>query len=190
MLLGRSPKVILRRLHDGDPLRLRELCERIMDEEALLLDLDRLQLRVQAHVAQAGFRYRGDPPLATFLRAQVDRSLAELLREDEFRDKMGLAPLDPRDPTLELITRLLGCEPSLGRAMLVTFNGLPFPQRRAFVTCVVEDVLVDDYAGTAGLSYDEVCRLLREVFSALSKVGAKKAKDGNDDDGPSRGKQP
>ncbi|HUR26776.1 MAG TPA: hypothetical protein VM509_01205, partial [Planctomycetota bacterium] len=91
VLGGLSPREILARLLQGDPLGLRQVVAARLASRAYLFDADRVHLRALAHCARYGVRYRGTPPLETWLEEIVDQALLDLLREDAEAERRGLS---------------------------------------------------------------------------------------------------
>jgi len=91
-LAGASPREILARIVQGDPLRLRARVARKLRDGAYLLDADRVHLRSLARCARAATRYRGRPELGSWLDGLVDAAVADLLREDDECVRRGEAP--------------------------------------------------------------------------------------------------
>ena len=75
ILAAASPREVLARLMSGDPLELRALCARRIEEHRYLVDVDRVFLRAVARTARFAHRYRGLPELDTWLGEQVDTAL-------------------------------------------------------------------------------------------------------------------
>ena len=72
MFRGASPREILARLCEGDPLELVPRANERLRELDFLLPGQRVWARAAARVAYAGMRYRGHPPLTNFLTRSID----------------------------------------------------------------------------------------------------------------------
>ena len=81
LLLG-SPRQVLARIQRGDPLGLGPRAARAVARRGLVVDPDRLHLRVLARVAWAASRRGALHSLDAFLEEQVQRALDGLLRDE------------------------------------------------------------------------------------------------------------
>ena len=138
LLRDGTTREVLRRIWEGDPLKLGDLCEERLDERALLIDVTRAQSRAMALVAHAASRFDGQKPFAPWLRERVDAALDDLLDEDGEDERAGVPPSEPWDPRFAFLSEVLGIEPGLARRACVLFNALPHPERRAFWAVVIE----------------------------------------------------
>jgi hypothetical protein len=167
LLRGRSPKDILARLLDGDPLEVRARCKERLHALALLLSLDRLQLRTLARIAHAASRWDGEPPLRQWVEGRIEYSMKELIEEDAERVRSGIPELGPGEGQYAFLAALLGIEPHLGPAACVAFNIQPEEVRRAFFAVVVEGKRVNRYVAEGNGSPQEVKDRLTRAFRAL-----------------------
>ena len=78
-LAGRSPREILVRIVQGDPLGVRSIVASRLRARALLLDAEGVHLRALARCARYAVRYTGRPALTDWLAEQVDGSIGDLL---------------------------------------------------------------------------------------------------------------
>jgi hypothetical protein len=78
VLGGLSPREVLARLLQGDPLELRQVVATSLAKRAYLFDADRVHLRALAHCARYAVRYRGTPPIETWLEEIVDQAMLDL----------------------------------------------------------------------------------------------------------------
>jgi DNA-directed RNA polymerase specialized sigma24 family protein len=167
LLSGASPREVLARIMNGDPLEVRARVSARLRERALLFDVDRVLLRSFARTARFAVRYRGDPPLDAWLASMVDEALADLLREDAEAEREN-APLDERQHSVYCaLARPLGLDPTRMRGVCSTFNALPDEERRAFHAFVIEGASLDDLARARSLSASEVARAARRALDAL-----------------------
>jgi len=160
LLAGGSPREILARLVDGDPLGLRAVVYERLRARAYLLEADRVFLRSLARVARYAPRYRGEPELALWLAGMVDEALLDLLDED----REGAAPAPPADDTLAGLARPLGLDPGAMRAACARFHALPEEERRTFFALVVEGRDLDALARDSGESATAIARRARKAL--------------------------
>lgn len=147
-LAGGTPREVLARIVQGDPLEVRERVARKLREDALLFDADRVQLRTLARCARAAPSYRGRPELDKWLDALVDEALRDLLREDDERAAPGATAPEPEGALVEL-SRPLGLDARSLAVACRAFNRLPVDERRAFFRLVLEGRSLDELARTA-----------------------------------------
>lgn len=82
LLRLRSPREILRRLADGDPLEIEARVVEVLRESGWLVDPRRLTLRAMACTAYAAPDYRGKPELSRWLRNRIEDALQQMLEEE------------------------------------------------------------------------------------------------------------
>ncbi|HEV8113715.1 MAG TPA: hypothetical protein VGR31_13145 [Planctomycetota bacterium] len=167
LLRGGSPKEILARLVDGDPLEVRARCKEQLHLRALLLSLDRLQLRTVARIAYAAPRWRGEPPLGRWLVERIEHSMKELIDEDGEAVLSGIPDPEATDERYAFLSSLLGIEPQLGQRACVAFNAQPEPVRKAFFAVLIEGQRFNRYVAEGNGSPQEVKGYLRAAFRAL-----------------------
>lgn len=167
LLRGGSPKEILARLIDGDPLEIRARCKERLHARALLLSLDRLQLRSLARIAHAGPRWNGEPPLGPWIEGRIEHSMKELMEEDAESVRSGLPTLGPGEGHYTFLSSLLGIEPHLAPRACVAFNTEPEEVRRTFFAVVVEGMRLTRYVAEGNGSPQEVRERLARSFQAL-----------------------
>jgi hypothetical protein len=167
LLKGGSPKEILARLLAGDPLEIRARCREQLHVRALLLSLDRLQLRTLARIAHAAPRWRGEPPLQAWVEERIDHSMRELMEEDDEAVRSGIPHPGPGDGHFAFLSSLLGIEPHLGPRACVAFNAQPESVRRAFFAVVVEGTRMNRYVAEGNGSPQDVKANLARAFRVL-----------------------
>lgn len=145
VLRGSSPKQILERLMEGDPLELWPRCRERMETLAFLVDPARVELRSIAWIAHAAPRYRGAPPLAVWLAEIIDRAIGEIAAEDREAEREGLPLPDGSEPAFRFVSELLGIEPQLARRAAVAFNSLTSEVRSAWFAVAVMGKTVHRY---------------------------------------------
>ena len=145
-LTGRSADALLDRIADGDPLGIRTLVGERIRAAAVLVDVDRVQLRALAAVAFE-CAASGPPDRKTKLVALVDRSIVEIVEE------ASLARADEEDSVPSLFATF--AEPleldasALWRAC-DAFNACDLEERRAFFELVVERATLEGAARVLG----------------------------------------
>jgi len=164
---ARSPREVLARLVEGDPLRLRERCAQRVRSQALLLDVQRLQLRTVAHVARHAGTYRGTPPLDVWIAERVRKALTELLDEDEARRSLRDIPELPSDQRLLAVANVLGIEPEVLARGLSVFNRAPSDVRSAFCEMVLDGVSPAEWSAANGFSVERAKAAVRRALWIL-----------------------
>jgi len=132
LLSGGSPREVLHRIHDGDPLGMVRRCQDRLIRRAILMDVARVFPVAIACVAHAAPRYRGEPPLDEWLERCIDRAVRSLIDRDTEEERSGIPPTPPFDSHLVRMSQILGVEAPLARWATVVFHHLPTPTRRAF----------------------------------------------------------
>jgi hypothetical protein len=172
-----SPREVLTKLIDGDPLELGRRCQERTTSQALLLDARRLYLRTCAHVARHAGKYAGTPSLDVWLAEHVRRALKELVAEDaELLRARDLAEI-PEDPWVLGIANLLGIEPALASRGCAAFNQAAHGVRSAFFGIVIGGQPIADWASENGTTPE---RARADLKRALWLLGARDELDLND----------
>lgn len=166
ILAGASPREVLARLMNGDPLALASVVEERLRVRAYLLDADRVFLRAAARCARMAGRYRGDPPLAAWLAERVDEALLELV-EEELEALAGGCESGPDQAVFESLARPLGLDPGRTRRACAVHNGLDEELRRAFREVVLEGRDLDGLARAGGRSATAIARAARRALLAV-----------------------
>jgi DNA-directed RNA polymerase specialized sigma24 family protein len=167
LLSGGTPREILCRIVQGDPLEMRDRVARRLRAGAYLVDADRVQLRALARCARFAQRYTGRPDLATWLDEIVDAAIEDLLREDAGADGDAEASEAAPDTAFVALARPLGLEPSAMRRACAAFNRLPVPDRRAFFDLVIDGGSLDELARRSGENASELARRARRALDVL-----------------------
>ena len=170
LLSGASPREVLARLMNGDPLRLVAVVEQRLRARAYLFDADRVFLRAAARCARFAGRYRGEPVLGTWLAERVDEALLDLLRADALAARRGEAPGREQLAAFELLARPLGLEPARMHAACLAHNQLGVEERRAFRELVLEGASLDALAARRGRPATELARAARAALLTLLEV--------------------
>ncbi len=162
-----SPRELLRRLLEGDPLELRDRCARRIRTQAILLDGQRLHLRALAHVAREAPRYLGTPQLEVWLAGIVRRAVNELMAEDAEAARGAALPAAPSDPDLQQVAAELGLELEALARGFVRFNRAPFEARTALFAVLLDGMSPEAWARSQGFSVERALDHLRQAFWAL-----------------------
>lgn len=138
VLAGKSPREILARLVDGDPLELRSRCESRLRAQAILLDQHRVQMRAVAHVARHAPSYEGSPSIDVWLAEKIRKAVQELLAEAVENAASGEIAEPPDDERLLAIAEALGMDPHVLARGCVAFNRAKYEVRTAFFGLVLD----------------------------------------------------
>jgi len=159
LLLGASPREVLARIADDDPLRLRPAVVERLRQRGQLLDASRVHLRCLALCAREACRYQGSPPLGGWLIDRLDEAIDQVLAEEpeEEAEDGAWAPL----------AAPLGVDPDVARAACGVFNQLPLEQRLAFFRLVIEREEAGQVCSDLNV---EVGELLCSAKSALEEL--------------------
>lgn len=164
-----SPRVIMARLLDGDPLELAARSAQILEERALLLPISRLRFRTLARIAYTARRYRGKPALSDFLQRRIDESLDELIEEDMLASNELDPEVDLSDPPYPRVAAILGIELPLTLAACAAFNTLPEAVRARSFPVLIQGRSISACA-SAGLGPpDEIVGSIRTALQAISR---------------------
>lgn len=166
-----TPREVLRRIVEEDPLGLEACCEQKLEELAFLVDVERIFHRAAARVAMEAPEYDGVPPLAEWLERSVERALRALLEEDQEAVRRGEMAGEETAAVANLLARTLGIEAPLARDCAVVFNGLTWILRRVFWEVVVRERSVERAAEEVGCSVDAARAYLRYALGQVSKLG-------------------
>jgi hypothetical protein len=164
-LLHGSPSAVLARIVPNDPLGLRARIAAECEGRALLFDVERALLHVQALVALLAGRWRGEPALEEWVTERVKEGLEDVL-QSEASVVLGAGAAARLCAPLELDAARLGGACS-------NFNRLPEGARRAFFALVLEGASPDGWARRSGRPLGELLRVLRralEPFRAATSV--------------------
>lgn len=170
LLYGDRPKTVLHRLNDGDPLGLRQRGRERIQMRAVLISENRLYLRSLARVAYASMKYRGDPPLGTWLSDRIDQSLEELLNEDRFANWGREEEEEDPEERYKFLTKVLGVSPTVARRASVVFNILPDAVRVAFWALVIEGKSLNRHVAEGHGTPDDVRARVKRAILTISQL--------------------
>jgi hypothetical protein len=162
-----DPMKILARLHPNDPLELWPRCAERISEQAVLLQPDRLYMRVVARLAYSGPAYRGEPPLDAWIGERMDVSLRELLSDDLEEERRELPTGLEQDPRYVFLSKTLGIEIGLAPRVCNRFNNLPIEHRAAFFGVLIQGRGIQGYATDQGVQPEQVKDLLLRAIRAI-----------------------
>ena len=183
-LFAGSPREILSRLVQEDPLGVRGRIAERLRADALLLDGDRVHLRALARISRSAVSYRGRPELSEWVARAVAETVEELVREmheqarRRARGRDDRARGQPAEPTgdaggtrdadaFDVLAGPLGLDPESMRGACAAFDVLPFADRTAFFDLVLESKDLDSCARTAGVNASELARRARRALDAI-----------------------
>ncbi len=156
----------MQRLANGDPLEIGPRAEAVLDEAGMLLDPARVYARALARVAYAACAQGPPRDLGPWLRAQIDRSAAELLEEDREAEHADLAM--PQSQTCySALILAFGVELRFARRLSVVFHDLPLLQRRIVSAIVKEGCSLRELSGRLGRPVTEIDTELRAAVESL-----------------------
>ncbi|MCA8978542.1 MAG: hypothetical protein H6831_09840 [Planctomycetes bacterium] len=156
LLCGGTPREVLARIVDGDPLGLRPRIAAALRRGAWLMDADRVLLRALALCARRGASYRGRPAIDEWLEARVQEAIEDLLEEEH-------AARAPASAAFADLARPLALSPERLRAACARFHARPREEREAYVRLVLDRRPLEE-SGTDPL---ETARRARRATLAL-----------------------
>jgi DNA-directed RNA polymerase specialized sigma24 family protein len=166
-LFSGTPREVLARLVQDDPLGVRDAVGARLRADALLLDADRVHLRALARISRFANRYRGRPELPAWIESAVAEATQEVLREEH---DAGRDPACAQSGSATVFASLappLGLEPSAVRAACAAFNALPYAERSTFVDLVLRGRSLDETARASGENATEVARRARRALDVI-----------------------
>jgi len=180
-LLSGSPREVLSRLVQDDPLGIRGQVAERLRADALLLDGDRVHLRALARICRTSGSYRGRPGLFEWVAIAVADSVEELVRElheqarqptrrrDDLPRKSdgGARTSSEACDAFEILAGPLGLDPGSMRIACAAFDVLPFEDRAAFFDLVLESKDLDACARAIGVNASEIARRARRALDAV-----------------------
>jgi hypothetical protein len=152
----RSPREILHRLANGDPLLLRARAGSFLERHAYLLEGDALFLRTIAVIAHAGPRCRSAADADAWIEERMHEAVQELLQEP--------VRYPPEGGVYEHIGRPLGLDPCAMRRVAARFNRMEEADRQAFFRLVIRGQRMETLVAECGESAPELGRRARSVL--------------------------
>jgi hypothetical protein len=174
-LRGRSPREVMRRIAEGDPLELGARVDAVLEEEGFLLAPERVRLRSLAQVAYSACALGPPRELGPWLRARIGESIEGLLAEDREAERSG-EPLAGSSKHFVAMTAAFGVEDGLSRRASVAFHSLPVQQRRLVHGIVHGGSSLAEIATALGRPLGELRSELRATVESLERaIGARLA---------------
>jgi len=167
-ILWGTPREVLARISNGDPLALRARVAQSLRERAVLLDGDRVHLRALARCARESPRLFGTRDVGAFLDASVRRAVDELVAEDLEAGRNRTAASGTG--ALAELAGPLGLDPTSARDACSLLNARPLPERRALFGLLIDNRSLDELAREAGTSASEVGRRARRALDAALRA--------------------
>jgi DNA-directed RNA polymerase specialized sigma24 family protein len=177
--LAGTPREVLARLVQGDPLGVRGRVARRLRSDALLLDADRIHLCVVARIARSAGRYRGRPGIEEWLDAHVLATIADVVRRDHEVARSPQAFPEESASAFAALAAPLGLDPGGMRRACAAFNVLPQADRAAFVDLVLRDRSLDEMAKESGESATRIARRARRGLDAVLESSAATERPGS-----------
>jgi DNA-directed RNA polymerase specialized sigma24 family protein len=169
LLHGQSPREVLFRIAEGDPLEIGARADALLEEEGLMLAPERVHLRALAQVAYVACARGAPRELGPWLRQRIAESVDTLLAEDREAERVG-DPLPASVPHFLAMTAAFGVEHGLSRRASVAFHSLPASQRRLVRALVQEGRSLADLAQAQGRPLGEVRSELRLAVESLERA--------------------
>ena len=165
--MGGTPREILCRIVQGDPLELRARVAHRLRADGYLFDADRVHLRALARCARFACRYQGRPEIDVWLDQVVGEAIEDLLREDlELARMLDRAAAEP-SAAFTTLARPLGLDPAAMRRACAAFNRLGVADRKAFFDLVIDGGSLDQLARASGDGATEIARRARRALDML-----------------------
>jgi hypothetical protein len=169
LLHGRSPREILFRIAEGDPLELGPRIEAVLDEEGLLLDSGRVHLRALAATAYAACADGPPRDIGPWIRDRIAESVSGLLAEDREAERSG-DPIPTSVDSFLPMTAAFGVEHGLARRASVAFHSLAPHQRRLVRRIVHDGAPLTEIARELGCPLAKAKAELREAVESLERA--------------------
>ncbi|MBI5364609.1 MAG: hypothetical protein HZA53_15640 [Planctomycetes bacterium] len=174
LFAGGSPRAILARLCEGDPLEIGPRCDEALAEAAYLLAHRKVIGRALARIAHAAPKYNGRRPLGEFLQKRIEASIEELVDEEQqelwLAGPVDLAEYDP----YPLVARRLGVELREARVACSVVNRQPVESRKAFIALVIEGRSLAACARAGVGSPDDLLARVEQGLRAISNTLGRK----------------
>lgn len=168
-----SPREVLARLVDGDPLGVRALVAERLSASRRLLDAERVALRTLARVARFACRYRGRPEFSNWLVERCDEAIEDILDEEREAAARTAAFAPEPSEAFTLLAEPLGIEAHLARRACAAANDCAFDERDAFFALVLEARPLDEVAQDKDCEPTLLARRARRVLLAILRPEAR-----------------
>ena len=170
LLTGPDLKKTLGRLVHGDPLGIGPRTLEQLELQGYLLDPERVMARVFGRVAHDADLYdENEEEFDDWFLERVDRSIAELLRQDQEEELRG-QPTEPNDIRYQFLTELLGLEAGLCRRASIAINDLDEPTRKAFIAVAMRGRTLESCIESGMGSLEELRLRIRTATRAISRI--------------------
>jgi hypothetical protein len=170
-LRGKSPREILSKLCNGDPLALGMRSMKRLKDRALLIHPERVYVRALARTAYAAaWGYEGDPPLDQWLGERIDQTIESLIEDDLTDELSGTPPEEEDEEYFAWVARAADADLWLARRLCLVFNGMPLRSRRPFYDVVVEGKSVEQFAMETDTPPHRVQTGIEETIRTMVKL--------------------
>ena len=166
-VLAGTPREVLARLVQGDPLGVRSAVASRLRSGCLLLDADRVHLRVIARIARSAGRYRGRPGVEEWVDGHVLKILGEVIREDHEAARGRASTGNEPSAAFSALAEPLGLDPQSMRKACSSFNVLPLADRAAFTDLVLRSRSLDELARELGEGATHIARRARRSLDVI-----------------------
>lgn len=170
LLHGGSPRQILGRLVDGDPLDLEKRCRTHLRHQGYFVDPDTVLHRSLARIAYDADLYRPERSIETFVERRVRKSVHELV-EEQLGEELG--DISPGRSTeweyYRSIANAVSLPPDRARRICCALNALPVDARVAFHRVLVERAKLRAVAEELGRPLEVVQHDIRAGLLAIAE---------------------
>jgi len=168
-----TPREVLARLVDGDPLGVRAVVAERLKTSRRLLDAERVSLRTFARVARFACRYRGRPEFSTWLAECCDDAIDDILDEEREAAVSESASAAAPSEAFALLAEPLGIDSFQARRACVAIHDCTFEERDAFFEIVLAARSLDDVAQEKDCAPTLLARRARRVLLAILRPEAR-----------------
>jgi len=169
-----SPREVLARLVDGDPLGVRTLVAERLSGSRRLLDAERVTLRTLAGVARFACRYRGRPVFSAWLKERCDEAIVDVLQEEREAAASSVKLASDPSEAFTLLAEPLGIDAHDARRACVALHDCTFEERDAFFALVLEARSLDEVAADRDCEPTLLARRARHVLLTILNPEARK----------------
>lgn len=176
ILYSDSPRVLLDRLAEDDPLDIQARTRKRILFQSLLMDWERVTRRSMAYVAfiAARDRYRGKPDLAEYIDMGIDEAIHSLIEEDWNSDRRQ-EPIDAESDPYADVTLGAKLDPSHARRVTLEFNLQPISMRRPLHDVLVKNRSIAAAAKSSGIPMGEIRCHVRVMLGRMAYAEQTKA---------------